>query len=117
MWLGLLALLVGLVLGYLFTLVAFLPPRLSIYLGLVFLASLDAILGAWRSSLEGDYDTALFLSGFCVNAVAACLLAYFGDLMQMDLALAAVIVFGMRLFQNLAAIRRSFLQRWLKRVG
>ncbi|MCS7225296.1 MAG: small basic family protein [Armatimonadetes bacterium] len=117
MWLVLLSLFLGLVLGFLAT-----PPEgilvaLHIYLGPALLAALDAIVGGWRASLEGTYDTAVFVSGFFVNMLAAGLLAYVGDLLRIDLALAAVVAFGPRIFNNLALVRRIYLQRWRQRVA
>ncbi|MDA8229457.1 MAG: small basic family protein, partial [Desulfitobacterium hafniense] len=41
----------------------------------------------------------------------AGLLAYVGDRIGVDLYLAAVVAFGVRLFQNLAIIRRHFLRK------
>ncbi len=121
MWLGLMALLVGLVLGLWLPSIAIFPAtlqqQLPNYLGLAILAALDATLGAWRANMEGTYDIGVFLSGFFVNMLAAALLAYLGDLLGVNLALAAVVAFGTRIFNNLAAIRRILLQRWRQRVS
>lgn len=120
MWLGLLALLVGLILGLWlpsFTaLPATLQQQLPNYLGLALLAAIDATLGAWRANMEGTYDTGVFLSGFFVNMIAASTLAYIGDLMSVNLALAAIVAFGTRIFNNLALIRRILLQQWRRRM-
>ncbi|MCS7191640.1 MAG: small basic family protein [Armatimonadetes bacterium] len=124
MWLGLIALLFGLVLGLWLPSVAVLPANLQQqlpnYLGLAILAAIDATLGAWRANMEGTYDVGVFLSGFFVNTIAAASLAYIGDLLGVNLALAAIVAFGTRIFNNLAAIRRIMLQRWrqkMSRVG
>ncbi len=121
MWLGLVALAIGLLLGLWLPSVAVLPvtfqQQLPNYLGLALLAAVDATLGAWRASLEGVYDTGVFLSGLFVNMVAAASLAYVGDLLGINLALAAVVAFGTRIFNNLAFIRRILLQRWRQRVS
>lgn len=120
MWLGLFALLIGLVLGLWLPSMAFFPSNLqqqiSNYLGLAILAAIDATLGAWRANMEGTYDTGVFLSGFFVNMFAAAFLAYLGDLLGVNLALAAVVAFGTRIFNNLAIIRRILLQNWRKRM-
>ena len=120
MWLGLVALLVGLLVGFFVSPLGWLPPafqqRLPAYLGLALLAALDATLGALRSRMEGTYDTGVFLSGFFVNMVAAATLAYLGDWLNVDFALAASVAFGTRIFNNLAILRRILLQRWRQRV-
>ncbi len=116
MWLVLASLLLGLSLGFLAAPAEGFPLALQIYLGPSLLAATDAIVGGWRASLEGTYDTAVFVSGFFVNMLAAGLLAFVGDLLRMDLALAAVVAFGTRIFNNLAVVRRVYLQRWRQRV-
>jgi hypothetical protein len=63
MWLGFLALLIGLLLGLWLPGLAILPANLQQqlpnYLGLALLAAIDATLGAWRANMEGTYDTGL----------------------------------------------------------
>jgi small basic protein len=120
MWLGFLALLIGLLVGLWLPTLAILPANLQQqlpnYLGLALLAAIDATLGAWRANMEGIYDTGVFLSGFFVNMIAAASLAYIGDLIGVNLALAAVVAFGTRIFNNLAVIRRILLQQWRQRM-
>lgn len=120
MWLGFLALLIGLLLGLWLPGLAILPANLQQqlpnYLGLALLAAIDATLGAWRANMEGTYDTGVFLSGFFVNMIAAASLAYIGDLLGVNLALAAGVAFGTRIFNNLAVIRRILLQQWRQRM-
>lgn len=58
--------------------------------------------------MENVFDTTVFVSGFVTNALLAAGLAYLGDRLGVELYLAAVVAFGVRLFQNLAIIRRYF---------
>ncbi len=79
------------------------------------LAALDSVFGGMKSIIEDKFDGTVLLTGFCTNTLLAALLAYLGDRLGVDLYLAAVFAFGVRLFQNLAIIRREILANWLQR--
>lgn len=107
MWLPLVGLLTGVILGLLLQVdVSF---ELARYSAVAILAALDSILGAIRAELDGNYDNRIFISGFVVNALVAVLLTFVGDRLGLDLYLVALIAFGLRIFQNVAIIRRHFL--------
>ena len=104
----LVAMVVGLVGGILlgFSLDISYPTEYSFYITMGLLAAIDSIVGAARSYLEGKYNNLIFITGFVTNAILAGLLAYLGDRLGVPLYYAAILVFGGRLFQNLAVIRR-----------
>ena len=107
MLLPLAGLLVGILLGLVLNVnVGF---ELSRYSAVAILAALDSVLGAVRAELDGVYDNRIFLSGFVVNALVAVLLTFIGDRLGLDLYLVALITFGLRIFQNVALIRRHYL--------
>jgi small basic protein len=100
-------LLVGILLGLVLNVnVGF---ELSRYSAVAILAALDSVLGAVRAELDGVYNNRIFLSGFVVNAMVAVLLTFIGDRLGLDLYLVALITFGLRIFQNVALIRRHYL--------
>ncbi len=103
--------LVGLLVGVLAGLVlqVNVSYELSRYSAVAILAALDSVLGAVRAELDGVYDNRIFISGFVVNAVVAVILTFIGDRLALDLYLVALITFGIRIFQNVALIRRHFL--------
>ena len=101
----------GIVLG--FTLNISYPSEYSFYITMGLLAAIDSILGAARSHLEGKYNNLIFISGFITNAILAGLLAYLGDCLGVPLYYAAILVFGGRLFQNLAVIRRVIIDKYI----
>jgi small basic protein len=107
MWLPIIGLLIGIVISYLFTIT--IPAQYSRYTAMAILAASDSILGAARAQLEGQYNNMVFISGFCVNTLLAGLLAFVGDRLGVELYYAAIVAFGVRLFDNLAIIRRHFL--------
>ena len=107
MLLPLAGLLVGILLGLVLNVnVGF---ELSRYSAVAILAALDSVLGAVRAEMDGVYDNRIFVSGFVVNAIVAVLLTFVGDRLGLDLYLVALITFGLRIFQNVALIRRHFL--------
>jgi small basic protein len=86
-----------------------LPPEYARLLAVAVMAGLDAVLGGVRASLEGYYDTEVFISGFFINGILAAFLCYAGNLIGIDLYLVAILIFGMRIFQNLGIIRRLYM--------
>jgi small basic protein len=107
MWLPLIGLGLGILLGL--TLNVSISPELARYSAVAILAGLDSILGAVRAELDGQYDNRIFLSGFIANTAVAVVLTFVGDRLGIDLYLVALIAFGLRIFQNVALIRRHFL--------
>lgn len=85
------------------------PAYLSKYVAIAILAALDSVFGGINSKLKGKFNDRIFISGFFGNALIAAVLVFIGDRLDLDLYLAAVVVFGTRLFQNFAEIRRYLL--------
>jgi len=108
-WLPVLGLLVGLVLGTAFSLT--IPAEYSRYTAMAILAALDSVLGAARAELDGEFDNRIFLSGFFANIILAGGLTFLGDRLGVELYIAAIVAFGVRLFNNLAMIRRRLLAK------
>ncbi len=82
------------------------------YLSIAILAALDSVLGGARALLEDTYDSLIMLSGFFVNALLAMALAFLGDQIGIDMFMAATICFALRIFSNLAFIRRDVIVNW-----
>jgi small basic protein len=83
--------------------------ELARYSAVAILAALDSVLGAVRAELDGTFSDRIFLSGFVTNALVAVLLTFLGDRLGIDLYLVALVAFGLRIFNNVALIRRHFL--------
>ncbi len=111
-WLAVLGLIVGLALGAVLSLN--IPAEYSRYTAMAILAALDSVLGAARAELAGEFDNRIFLSGFFANILLAGGLTYLGDRLGVELYIAAIVAFGVRVFNNLAIIRRQILARILK---
>ncbi|MEC2074691.1 small basic family protein [Metabacillus fastidiosus] len=110
MWLPLLGLVLGIVLG-LFTEFR-IPTEYSNYLSIAILAALDTLFGGIRAQLQNIYDELVFVSGFFFNILLAASLAFLGVHLGVDLYLVAMFAFGVRLFQNIAVIRRILISKW-----
>ena len=87
------------------------PYTYSSYLAIAIIAALDSVFGAITSSLKKNFDMKIFLSGFFVNAILAMLLTFLGEKLNVDIYLAAVVVFVGRMFLNLAKIRRYIIEK------
>jgi small basic protein len=108
-WLPVLGLVVGAAIGLVSKWT--IPVEYSSYLSIAILAALDTVFGGIRASLEKSFDDTVFLTGFFTNILVAALLAYIGVQLGVDLYLAAVVAFGVRLFQNIAVIRRIVVEQ------
>lgn len=109
---------IGLVLGII---IGFVIPynfsaAYSSYIAVAILAALDSIFGGISAVLQKHFNNAIFVTGFFGNAILAAGLAYLGDKLGVPIYLAAVIVFGGRLFQNFAIIRRHFIENYLAKT-
>ena len=104
------AIVVGCILG---VLIGFIMPTIpytvSQYLAIGIVAALDSVFGGIASSIKKNFDMKVFISGFFVNAILAMLLTYLGEKLNVDIYLAAIIVFVGRMFNNLGIIRRYYL--------
>jgi small basic protein len=112
-WLPIIGLIVGILLGFLVSVE--IPLGYVKYTAIAILAALDTILGGVRAQLEARFDLAIFLSGFIINAAFAALLAGLGDLLGLDLYLGAVIAFSIRIFDNVGFIWRDLLDAYIRR--
>ncbi|TLS35248.1 small basic family protein [Pseudalkalibacillus caeni] len=111
MWLPLVGLLIGILLGLLTELRV--PEEYTNYLSIAVLAALDTLFGGLRAHLQDTFEQAVFVSGFFFNILLAAGLAFLGVHLGVDLYLAAIFAFGVRLFNNIAVIRRLMLQKWM----
>ncbi len=110
MWLPIIGLVVGLLLGLMTDFKV--PPEYTSYLSIAVLAALDTLFGGIRAYLQETFDTNVFVSGFFFNILLAAGLAFLGVHLGVDLYLAAIFAFGVRLFNNIAVIRRMLITSW-----
>ncbi len=107
--LPLIGLLMGIALGLILKIP--IPPSYAKYMGVAILAALDSAFGGIRATMEKKFDDKLFITGFFSNTILAALIVYLGDRLGVEpLYYAAIVAFGVRLFQNIAAIRRHIFK-------
>ncbi|HET9859663.1 MAG TPA: small basic family protein [Nocardioidaceae bacterium] len=101
-----LGLLVGIILGLM--LQPEVPLWLEPYLPIAVVAALDAVFGALRAFLDGIFDDKVFVISFISNVLIAALIVYLGDKLGVggQLSTGVIVVLGIRIFSNVAAIRR-----------
>ena len=99
----LLGLVVGILIGIRFPLE--IPAALSKYVALAALAALDTVVGGAKAGLQGRFDYKIFLSGFLINGLVAASIAYMGDKLGVELYMAAIVAFGVRIFTNISTLR------------
>jgi small basic protein len=84
------------------------PIWLEPYLPIAVVAALDAVFGALRAFLDGIFDDKVFVVSFVSNVLIAALIVYLGDKLGVggQLSTGVIVVLGIRIFSNVAAIRR-----------
>ena len=85
------------------------PVGFSAYVAMGILACLDSVLGGVYANMEGHFEWKIFATGFFSNAVLAMALIWLGNQLSIDLSIAAVVVYGSRIFNNFSKIRRFLL--------
>jgi small basic protein len=104
------ALIAGIVLGLILR--PTVPTWLEPYLPIAVVAALDAVFGGVRARLDGIFDAKVFVVSFISNVLVAALIVFLGDKLGVgsQLSTAVVVVLGIRIFGNAAAIRRHLFR-------
>ena len=111
------AILVGCIIGALIGINApVIPYTYSIFLAIAVVAALDSVFGGITSVLKKNFDLTIFISGFFCNSLLSIALTYLGQKLNLDIYLAALVVFVGRMFTNLTIIRRHYIEKWEKKI-
>ncbi|MGH3326882.1 MAG: small basic family protein [Streptomycetales bacterium] len=88
------------------------PLWLQPYFPIAVVAALDAVFGGLRAMLDGIFDDKVFVVSFVANVVVAAIIVYLGDKLGVgaQLSTGVVVVLGIRIFSNVAAIRRHLFR-------
>ena len=113
----LLAIIIGCVIG---AIIGINAPTISYtyssYLAIAIVAALDSVFGGISSVINKKFDIKIFVSGFFGNAILAILLTILGQKLNVDIYLAAIVVFVWRMFSNLGIIRRYYVEKWTEQI-
>lgn len=112
------AILIGCILGALIgTNAPMISYTYSSYLAIAIIAALDSVFGGITSVINKNFDLKIFATGFFGNAILAILLTILGQKLNVDIYLAAIVVFVGRMFINLAIIRRHYVDKWSETIN
>jgi len=87
------------------------PFWLQPYLPIAVVAALDALFGGLRALLDGIFSDKVFVVSFIANVLVAVVLVFIGDRLGVggQLTTGVIVVLSIRIFSNVAAIRRHLL--------
>ena len=111
------AILIGCILGAILGMNApMISYTYSSYLAIAIIAALDSVFGGIVGVLKREFDIQVFISGFFCNSILSILLTYLGNKLDVDIYLAAIVVFVGRMFLNLTIIRKYYIDKWSKKI-
>ncbi len=111
------AILIGCILGAILGMNApMISYTYSSYLAIAIIAALDSVFGGITSVIKKNFDLKIFITGFFGNAILSILLTILGQKLNVDIYLAAIVVFVGRMFTNLAIIRRYYVDKWSEQL-
>lgn len=85
------------------------------YVAVAIIAALDSVFGAIVAYFNKKFNMNIFVTGLVTNAILAVLITLMGNLLGISLYFAAIVVFGVRIFNNMATIRRTTLDIYFVR--
>ncbi len=109
MLIALIGLVIGIAVG-MFSGMVF-PVGFSAYVAMGILACMDSLLGGIYANMRDDFRWKVFATGFVTNAVLAIVLIWLGNQLSIDLSIAAIVVYGSRMFNNCSNIRHLILNK------
>jgi len=105
---------IGLLIGVVVGLVTqpTIPAGLQPYLPIAVVAALDAMFGALRAYLDDVFSDRVFITSFIFNVLIAAFIVFLGDQLGVgsQMTTAVVVVLGIRIFANAAALRRHIFK-------
>lgn len=92
-----------------------LTPSMLSYVAVALIAALDSVLGGLLAYLNKRFNINVFMIGLVSNAILGIFLTFIGNILGISLSFAVIIVFGVRMFNNMATIRRLTFDRYFEK--
>lgn len=92
------------------------PPELARYTAVAIVGIMDSLFGAVRASIENKYDSTVFLTGLAFNMLVAVIITFIGDKLNLDLYMAILVAFTIRIFANIGIIKTTTVNKILKKT-
>ncbi len=93
------------------------PPEYTRYTAVAIVGILDSIFGAIKASVEKKFDMLIFVTGLIFNMAIAVLITFFGDKLNLDLYLAILVAFMIRILANIGVIKTATFSKLYKKVN
>ena len=104
---ALIGLAIGIILGYLSNISA----DTKIF-AVILMAALDSILGGFCAKFDTKFSDTVLITGFFVNTLFGMTLIFVGNIFEIELYYIALLVFGLRIFKNLSALKEHLLKNY-----
>ena len=92
------------------------PNEYSVYSAAAILAVLDSVIGAIVSIGEKKFNLKILTVGIICNGIVAIFMVYIGNLIGLELILAAIVWFGAKILKKISIIQKFLLNKCEKKV-
>ena len=115
MYLTVIGLTLGLIIGTF--LQVNIPAEYARYTAVAIVGIVDSLFGAVRASVEKKYNLSIFMTGLTFNMLIGILFVFIGDELNLDIYMAVLIAFTIRIFSNIGIIKAATVEKMFNRTG
>lgn len=104
----LIGLIVGIFLGYILQV-----PANEKICAVIMLAAIDSLCGGISAKINLNFSDKILISGFLINLIFGLFLISLGNFFGINLYCIALLIFGLRIFKNISALKDFFLKKYI----
>ena len=104
--------LVGLIAGMIFGYILQIPADEKIC-AVIMLVAIDSICGGVVANINKNFSNRILIFGFLTNTIFGLILIFFGNFFGINLYCIALLIFGLRIFKNISALKDFFLKKYI----